>query len=61
MRAVAANSYDVDLANRLSFSLVHHTMAGYTGFACGIVRNQILAIPFEVINSVSVRKLTRKD
>lgn len=61
LRAVVANSYDVDLANRLSFSLVHHTMAGYSNFGCGMVRNQMVAIPFEVINQVDVRKITRKD
>ena len=36
--AVAANSNDVDLANRLSFSAVHTIMAGFTDFGCGMVR-----------------------
>jgi len=58
---VPANSFDVDLANRLGFSLVHHTMGGFTGFGCGVVREQIVAIPFDLITQISNRKITRKD
>jgi hypothetical protein len=49
LKGVPANSYDVDLANRLSFSLVHNVMAGFTDFGVGIVREQIVAIPFDII------------
>ena len=61
LRAAPANSYDVDLASRLAFSLAHHTMAGYTEFGCGIVREQIVAIPFNVFIIVKQRKIARKD
>lgn len=50
LRAAAANSFDVDFGNRLSFSVVHHTMSGYTDFGVGMVRNLIVAVPFEVLN-----------
>lgn len=36
-------------------------MGGFTGFGCGVVREQIVAIPFDLITQISNRKITRKD
>lgn len=36
-------------------------MAGFTGFGAGLVREQIVAIPFDLLTLISNRKITRKD
>jgi len=61
LRSAPANSFDVDLCNRLAFSLAHNTMNGYTEFGVGTVRNVTVAIPFDVFVSIKQRRVQRKD
>lgn len=35
-------------------------MVGFTDFGCGMIREQIVAIPFDVIVQIDIRKIQRK-
>lgn len=49
IRSIKANAVDTSLCAKLAQSAVHGSMAGYTGFSVGIVRNTVAMIPIPTL------------
>ena len=47
--------------SRLGTVAVHDCMAGYTDFSVGLVRNEPVMIPIDVLVEAGSKKLKRKD
>ena len=61
IRSVPSNADDVELCGNLAQSVVHGTMAGFTGFTVGTINRKSAYIPLEYIVSQGTRILTRED
>lgn len=46
---------------KLGTTAAHGIMAGYTDFSVGLVRNDIVMIPVEILVAAGSRKMKRKD
>lgn len=56
-----ANCDDTVLCSRLGYVSVHGIMAGYTDFSVGLVRDEPVMIPIDILVEAGSKKMKRKD
>jgi 6-phosphofructokinase len=61
IRTVKANCDDTVLCSRLGTVAVHGIMSGYTDFSVGLVRDDPVMIPIDVLVEAGSKKMKRKD
>lgn len=61
IRASPSNAEDTRLCHSMALSAAHSAMAGFTDFAVGLVRTQLVMIPFTLLEKCPTRILKRKD
>ena len=61
IRSVKANCEDTVLCSRLGYVAVHGIMAGYTDFSVGLVRDEPVMIPIDILVDAGSKKMKRKD
>lgn len=61
IRTVKANCDDTVLCSRLGTVAVHGIMSGFTDFSVGLVRDEPVMIPIDVLVSAGSKKMKRKD
>ena len=61
IRSVKANCEDTVLCSRLGYVAVHGIMAGYTDFSVGLVRDEPVMIPIDILVEAGSKKMKRKD
>lgn len=61
IRSVKANCEDTVLCSRLGYVAVHGIMSGYTDFSVGLVRDEPVMIPIDVLVEAGSKRMKRKD
>ena len=61
IRTVKANCDDTVLCSRLGTVAVHGIMSGYTDFSVGLVRDEPVMIPIDILVEAGSKKMKRKD
>ena len=61
IRSVKANCDDTVLCSRLGYVGVHGVMSGYTDFSVGLVRDEPVMIPIDILVEAGSKKMKRKD
>lgn len=61
IRSVKANCDDTVLCSRLGTVAVHGIMAGFTDFSVGLVRDEPVMIPIDILVEAGSKKMKRKD
>lgn len=61
IRSVKANCEDTVLCSRLGYVAVHGVMTGYTDFSVGLVRDEPVMIPIDILVEAGSKKMKRKD
>jgi 6-phosphofructokinase len=61
IRTVPANCDDTVLCSRLGTVAVHGIIGGYTDFSVGLVRDELVMIPIDILVEAGSKKMKRKD
>lgn len=57
IRSVPSNAIDTSLCAKLAQNAVHGSMAGYTGFSVGTIRNTVAMIPINTLIEAGVNRI----
>lgn len=55
------NQYTFIIFSRLGYVAVHGVMTGYTDFSVGLVRDEPVMIPIDILVEAGSKKMRRKD
>ena len=61
IRTTKANCEDTILCTKLGTTSVHGIMGGFTDFSTGLVRDEIVMIPVDMLVEAGSRRMKRKD
>jgi 6-phosphofructokinase 1 len=61
IRSVPSNAGDTIMCAKLAQNAVHGSMAGYTGFSVGIVRNAVAWIPVNTLMEAGINRISIID
>ena len=61
IRSIKANAADTVMCAKMAQNCVHGSMAGYTAFSTGIVRDAASFIPIKTINQAGINKISVYD
>ena len=61
IRTVKANCDDMVLCSRLGTVAVHGIFGGFTDFSVGLVRDEPVMIPIDILVAAGSKKMKRKD
>lgn len=61
IRSVPSNAGDTIMCAKLAQNAVHGSMAGYTGFSVGSVRNAVVWIPVSTLIEAGVNRMSMLD
>jgi len=61
IRSIKANCDDTILCTKLGTTASHGIMAGFTDFSVGLVRDENVMIPIDILVEAGSRRMKRKD
>ena len=61
IRSVPSNAVDTIMCAKLAQNAVHGSMAGYTGFSVGVVRNAVSYIPITTLIEAGCNRIILLD